>query len=153
MKATLIVILGIGLIGTGYMIYAKAEMDTPRSTRAIILDKKFRSLEYNIPHLANVEERSLIIQVDGESYSVAQLGEWTERVSLWDNESKKVAWRYTMSPKGAVRYIACCAIMKYSEIPFSSIPNNISIFDSLLNKQSDKFTDLIIWLESNAGRD
>jgi hypothetical protein len=109
-------------------------------------------LEINIPRLPNIEERSLVIQVDDQSHSVAQLGEWANRVNLTDNESKKVAWNYTKSHKEAVRFIACCAIINYAKITYRALPENISIFDSAQEKDSEKYKNLIKWMELKVGR-
>lgn len=106
--------------------------------RADDIGEIFQKLEYEIPHISGLEERSLIVPCDGKMYSVAQLGWWTKRVIPRDEASREVVWRYTESHSAAVRYIAFCAIFESFGLSFDLLPESISIFHSTKDMNSEK---------------
>lgn len=120
------------------------------SDGAASIAKIFRNLEVDIPHIDGIEERSLEVFCDGKSYSVAQLWAWTKRVIPKTDKEREIVWKFTRSSRKAVRYIACCALCVDGKIEISSFPEDISIFHAMEDKESEKFKNLIAWLEKHA---
>lgn len=132
-----------------FLLSSICDAEDRKSAHAILIDRIFREYEVEIPSTPRIRERSLVVESDGKFYSVAQLGELTNRVIPNDDDSRKVAWKYTESSKPIVRYIACCAIFRDAKVRFSSLPDSISIFDSMTDQKSEKFQNLIQWINTN----
>ena len=106
-------------------------------------ERSYKALEKEVPNIDSIEERSLKIYCDGRYYSVAQLGEWTKRLTPTTPPERKIAEKFAFSKVAAVRFIAIYAIMNDSGINYSSLPGEISFTHAVRPVDSKEFKNLV----------